>query len=508
MGRFSALVSELREVGALLGGAYDEVSRADHRVTAADVAELMQALSAVGRSAQAGVVASIAQFARREDVDDPQECDQVTEKVHTLGFVDEFASTEVALMLGISTRSADTRIGQATRLVCRAPKVFRHVADGSIELAQALGAVHEMADIESDEQCAAVDEFVAARIGSADPTRLVQLTRYAISRIAPGALRERAKASVADRCFDICPGPAGLAEVYALVPAAQAAALWDATAELARDYQQDDPALTVDQARADAFIDLALANVTVAARVDLGLPVVAASGSALGESSPSEPDCPGDSGLPATSDGDSEEWDRRRDVDEDVWFDRHLHPSDGQLGDCATPQSLVGGVGFSGVHLPKVGYLPSDVVGGLVSRLGTQIGLALLDAESGTLLGTTRDAYRPSAEMRHFVAVRDRRCRMFGCQLGAEHWDVDHAVSHPRGATTPTNLAGLCRRHHRAKQRRGWRYLLRPDGVAIWTSPTGTTRVTYPEAHLPLPPDPPPQPPAALSAQDLGPPPF
>ncbi len=140
------------------------------------------------------------------------------------------------------------------------------------------------------------------------------------------------------------------------------------------------------------------------------------------------------------------------------------------------------------VHLPKVGYLPSDVVAGIVSQVGTQIGLALLDARTGTLLGTTRAAYRPDAEMRHFITIRDQRCRMFGCQLRAEHWDVDHAVAHPRGPTSPTNLAGLCRRHHRAKQRRGWRYHLRPDGVATWQSPTGAIRVTYPEHHLPLPP--------------------
>ncbi len=507
MGRFSALVDELDVVGAVLGAAFAEARSADHHVTAADLAELMRALSAVDRTAQAGVVAAMAQFARREEVPDPQDPDQVVEKVHTIGFVEEFASTEVALILGISTRSADTRVGQATRLVSRVPQVLARVADGTIELGQAHRVVHEMEDIASDEDCLAVDEFVATRIGSCDQTRLSQLTRYAIGRICPQALRERASASLADRRFDICPGPVGLAEVYALVPAAQAAALWEATAELAGEYQQDDPTLSVDQARADAFIDLALANVSVTARVDLGLPVVGSQSSALGECVPApvaESDVPT---VPEDSDSDSavnvllptssesaEEWENRRDVDGDPWFGRHLEAVD-RAGDQVVglpfEQSLVGHVCLSGVHLPRVGYLPSDVVGGLVSRLGTQIGLALLDAETGTLLGSTRKAYRPSAEMRHFVALRDGRCRMFGCQLSAAHWDVDHAVSHPRGATTPTNLAGLCRRHHRAKQRRSWRYLLRPDGVAVWTSPTGAQRVTYPEAHLPQPPDPP-----------------
>jgi hypothetical protein len=161
------------------------------------------------------------------------------------------------------------------------------------------------------------------------------------------------------------------------------------------------------------------------------------------------------------------------------------------------------------VHLPKVGYVPPDVVAALVSQLGTTIGLAILDANTGTLLHTVRQAYRPDAAMRHFITIRDGRCRMFGCQLRAQHWDLDHAIAHPQGKTTPTNLAGLCRRHHRAKQHRSWRYHLMPDGIAIWQSPTGVTRVTYPEHHLPPPPaPPPPDPEPVMSTQFDDEPPF
>src|SRR5690606_31954495 len=42
----------------------------------------------------------------------------------------------------------------------------------------------------------------------------------------------------------------------------------------AKDYTREDPALTLDQARLDAFVDLALANVTVKTTVTLGVPVV------------------------------------------------------------------------------------------------------------------------------------------------------------------------------------------------------------------------------------------
>ena len=87
--------------------------------------------------------------------------------------------------------------------------------------------------------------------------------------------------------------------------------------------------------------------------------------------------------------------------------------------------------------------------------------------------------------------------------------DIDHARPWPTGATTPTNLGGLCRRHHRLKQRRHWTYHLAPDGTATWTSPSGTTRTTQPD-HAALPPPPLPEPTTAPQPElvTVEPPPF
>jgi hypothetical protein len=472
-------------------------------------------------------VAAVAQFARREEVPDPEDVAAVVEKVHGVGVVEEFAPTEVAKVLGVSTRTADTRVEHASRMALRHPGVLGRVAYGEIELGQAHRVAWETEQIESLDEVHAVDAYVAARTGSSDPTRLAALTRYAISRTCPHALRARAVKNKADRSLDVRPGPAGLAEVHALVPAEQAAAIWEAADTLARDYQLDDPTLSLDQARADAFVDLALANVTVTATVTLGVPVVTSGTGDLGDNphpctdrpsteaapatgadQPSDEPAPADEDEPSpeptgagageardrTSAADAEEWDERRDVDHDPWYARHTNTDRTGASAATACCPLPSGATISGVHLPKVGYIPPDVVAGMVSQLGTKIGLAMLDATTGTLRSSIREAYRPDAGMRHFITIRDGRCRMFGCQQRAEHWDLDHAIAHPDGATTPTNLSGLCRRHHRAKQHRSWRYHLLPDGTATWTSPTGTTRVTYPEHHLPRPPDPPPQP--------------
>ncbi len=90
------------------------------------------------------------------------------------------------------------------------------------------------------------------------------------------------------------------------------------------------------------------------------------------------------------------------------------------------------------------------------------------------------NAYRPSAQLTALVKARDGRCRFPGCCVAARFCDLDHVRPWPTGPTTATNLLTLCRRHHRIKQRPGWRLHLAPDGTATWTDPTGRDRTTAP----------------------------
>lgn len=90
--------------------------------------------------------------------------------------------------------------------------------------------------------------------------------------------------------------------------------------------------------------------------------------------------------------------------------------------------------------------------------------------------------YRPSAKLARRIRARDLRCRFPGCHRRAEFCDIDHVTSHPNGATHQSNLACLCRLHHLLKTFwvGDWSYLLRADGAAVWTSPTGRTYTSYP----------------------------
>jgi hypothetical protein len=101
-------------------------------------------------------------------------------------------------------------------------------------------------------------------------------------------------------------------------------------------------------------------------------------------------------------------------------------------------------------------------------------------------------SYRPSAALDRAVRARDVTCRFPGCRRTADSsgTDLDHTVQWPEGATTPANLAVLCRRHHRLKHTPGWTVTLHPTGVMTWTTPTGRTLHTEPWRYTD--PDPPP----------------
>ena len=135
---------------------------------------------------------------------------------------------------------------------------------------------------------------------------------------------------------------------------------------------------------------------------------------------------------------------------------------------------------LNGCDVPGIGFIDADTVEALLAVVPTDIGRALLDARTGALIGVGDQRLPTPRAMKDFVATRDGTCRMWGCTRPAMACDTDHARPWPAGRTTPTNLGGLCRRHHRLKQRRRWVYQLDPDGTVTWTSPNGKRRMTSP----------------------------
>jgi hypothetical protein len=89
------------------------------------------------------------------------------------------------------------------------------------------------------------------------------------------------------------------------------------------------------------------------------------------------------------------------------------------------------------------------------------------------------DHHDPPPWMQELVRLRDGHCVFPRCQVDARDCDLDHEIPYepdgPPGQTHPDNLACLCRRHHRAKTARVWRYARTPEGHYLWHGPYDTT---------------------------------
>jgi HNH endonuclease len=87
--------------------------------------------------------------------------------------------------------------------------------------------------------------------------------------------------------------------------------------------------------------------------------------------------------------------------------------------------------------------------------------------------------------LQHVIRVRQQLCVFPGCGRAARRCDLDHTIPYHRGGRTcECNVAPLCRKHHQAKQARGWRLDQPQPGIMIWTTPSGrrytTRQASYP----------------------------
>ncbi|MEO8107702.1 MAG: DUF222 domain-containing protein [Actinomycetes bacterium] len=220
------------------------------------------------------------------------------------------------------------------------------------------------------------------------------------------------------------PLPDGVSELSALLPSVQARQVYDTINTLAMNAGADDHR-TMDQRRADALIDLLIGRADPP-RVHIAVTV----------------------------------------------------PSDVLLGESAEPADVAG---VGPITASEALYLAGPFAGDVtLHRL-------MIDAETGTLTDVSERQYRPSTKLDRAVRARDGVCRFPGCNRSARSTrsgtDLDHTIPWPAGDTSATNLAVLCRHHHRLKHSPGWHADLEPDGVMRWTTPAGQTVTTYPWAY-------------------------
>jgi hypothetical protein len=422
-----------------------EFSEADDATVVAAVEDGARAEAAAG----ARRLAAIAELTRRRVLDDDERalwaCDWW-----------DCAAAEVATAMNISQRRASGQMRIAATLRDHLPQVAELFRGGLLSARVVSTITWRTRLITDDAVWAQLDAAIAQRARQWGPMPEVTLIAALDALVLHWDADARIDSRAAVRTRDFTTGDredeAGLTSVWGKLLAPDAAVLNKKVAAMAATVCADDPR-SLGERRADALGALANGN--------HHLPCACTS-----------PTCPARTGQPAPNSS----------VVIHVLTDQTPAPKTKDAGTAV----------LSGTEA-----IPTALLAALVRN-----GAKLRPLPAPEQVCEPVSGYQPSAAMARHVRNRDLTCRFPGCTMPAEFCDIDHVVPYPLGATHPSNLACLCRKHHHLKTfwAGDWEFTLRPNGTAIWTSPTGRSYTTHPgcrsyfpdwdtnTGELPLPP--------------------
>lgn len=458
---------------------------------------VLTAAEQVRRAADALELAVISQVAR---FDEERGADGIYRPVLLpVGCVADMAPDSVALAVGAGPVESYNRCHLAARTVSDLSALADLAAQGLVRERSLSVVASETKDASSQAVQAVVDHLLGPMRGRPDSIRMVELddreTRKAcrriIQRVEPEVLNERADRNRRERLdVRIGPGPVGTSDLTATLPTEVAMVIKAAVDEAGARRLEQDPLMTTGAARAWGLADLALRGTEVTAHVRLGIPVITSAASRLAF-------------APSPGGERSEGTTLAQELHGPTAREGRLVTGDGPDMVDVIPEEWCGGdirsqteatlgphgptTWISGCDIPGVGYIPPDAVAAIVTNLEPKVGRALIDARTGTLVETSNPRYVITDSVRDFVAARDGLCRMWGCNRrvraeALEHVnDIDHATPWPLGESSPSNLSGLCRHHHRVKHSPRWSHTLLPDGTTEWRSPGGVPAMTFPD---------------------------
>ncbi|MGO4442479.1 DUF222 domain-containing protein [Mycobacterium sp. 2YAF39] len=405
-----------------------EFSSADDATVVAAVESSARAEAAAG----ARRLAAIAELTRRRLLDDDERalwaCDWW-----------DCAAAEVAAAMNISQRQASGQMRIAATLRNHLPLVGELFRRGLLSARVVSTITWRTRLITDDAVWAQLDAAIAQRVRQWGPMPEVTLIAALDALVLRWDADARIDSGAAARTRDFTTGDredeAGLTSVWGKLLAPDAAVLNKKVAAMAATVCADDPR-SLGERRADALGALANGN--------HHLPCACTSAT-----------CSARTGQPAPKSS------------------VVIHVLTGQMPAPTTPATKDAGTAV----LSGTEAIPTPLLAALVRD-----GAKLRPLPAPEELCEPVSGYRPSTAMARHVRNRDLTCRFPACTMPAEFCDIDHVVPYPLGATHPSNLACLCRKHHHLKTfwAGDWEFTLRPDGTAIWTSPTARTYTTHP----------------------------
>jgi hypothetical protein len=474
------------------------------------VAEWAAAMAALQRLLDVATAAQDVTICRLASIEvDQAEDGTLRERHRPPGHVSLDAAPVVSGVLGATSVHAERRVRAAVaRVADGSPGTGAATGFGGLHAAMAAGRLDPYrADVVAAELEEAPAEVVATVVAALEPyldtetgPQLRRRCRRLLARISPDLLRQRARRARAGSRLERWATEPGVDTWHGTFPSEEAALAWAAVDALAQRYVADGTCATVDRARAKALTDLVTGNADVSAEVVLTVPHPDTEPGTV----PRHPDdlveVPGlrpsepllvrrgwlggltRAAAAAAATTPSRRAARRLRV-------RACHPGNGaalaDLPPADAPHTDPPPTDLPPADLPPADLPPADLphTDALQTdrpATGVPLASASVAEARGPRRGSDAGPYRPPRPVAELVRSRDGHCRFPGCHVSARFCDLDHVRPWPTGPTTAGNLMCLCRRHHRTKQRPGWRVRIRADATVAWTDPTGRTRTTHP----------------------------
>jgi len=465
------MIDKFSQALALMREAFADAQAGAMVLGSSELAAEVDGAQKVINAASAVQCLRVAQYAGREEEQDATSA--WVEVDHGIGHLGEFASDCFGPMLAMGPVAADRKVDAAITLAFKLPVTLAAMSAGDLDLWRATIIATELGEA-SPQSCAAVEALIHPAVLDEAPGFVTRRVRRALGRVDADALKLKVAKERLDRFVHTFPSHVpGLTTWAASLPAADSAACWAAIDDLAHRRRGDDPAQTLEQCRADAFVDLILTNVEVATTITLMIPVQTVTideppGSlerdliASGQPTPTTPKI---LNPLASTDDFGQPTPEPNPFTEPTWQ---------QI--CAM-----------GYEIPGIGVISGDIVAAILDKFDTRIARILLDEHTGTVIETSTNTYLPSQAMRRFIQQRDRTCRFPGCARNAKRCETDHVTPHSQGGPTAIwNLTSLCKHHHRVKHQAGWTLTMTRDGTCTWTDPHGRQYATHPTNHQEL----------------------
>ena len=368
--------------------------------------------------------------------------------------VDDAQREDVALALRVSGGSAQQKIDVARIITTHLPATASALATGEISLAHANIIAKESAEVIQAglplDQILELEQIALTHAEFHTPAQVASKMKATIAKLAPVEYEEAVAHATARRYVECYPQPDGMAQIVALLPAADAQVVMLAIDKLAR--------LNKEHAREEARLhERQISRFSLQAKsgdragqidreaISISHRLEAIRADALAQIASSYLVTSAEQGL---SHG--------RPVTLNLTMDLAT-----MLGLAENPASLKG-----------YGPIPAQVARELAADAKWR--KFITDPTTGELLDVGRSSYEPPQKLKDYLSARDQICRFPQCRQPARVADIDHAAPWEEGGVTShTNMGALCRRHHQMKTHGGWRLESYPDGSCEWSSPAG-----------------------------------